>query len=162
MMTGMSVYSVAWGKWGGVIRHVVAWAWAWSVLACLDHLLRWLPSSGHLLLMKPLPWLKLSTSPITISTLRHLYKILLKHSCLHLLIYDNQGGDEQSRTMKRIFIFKCKAAEEVLEQTVAISRISSKPAEVLLPLRGLHLEGLLGVCLGDTVRLAMCLYFNHW
>ena len=74
-MTGMSVYSVAWGKWGGVIRHVVAWAW--SVLACLDHLLRWLPSSGHLLLMKPLPWLKLSTSPITISTLRHLYNILL-------------------------------------------------------------------------------------
>ena len=51
--------------------------WAWSVLACLDHLLRWLPSSGHLLLMKPLPWLKLSTSPITISTLRHLYNILL-------------------------------------------------------------------------------------
>ena len=55
--------------------------WAWSVLADLDPMLRWLPSSGHLLLMKPLPWLKLSSSPITISTLRHLYKILL-----HLLI----------------------------------------------------------------------------
>ena len=144
MMTGMSVYSVA---VGGVGRsdQVSGSTWAWSVLADLDPMLRWLPSSGHLLLMKPLPWLKLLSSPITISTLRHLYKILLKHSCLHLLIYDNQGGDEQSRTMKRIVIFKCKAAKEVLEQTVAISRISSKPDEVLLPLQGLHLEGLHGV-----------------
>ena len=58
MMTGMSVYSVAVGGVGWSDQACGS-TWAWSVLADLDPMLRWLPSSGHLLLMKPLPWLKL-------------------------------------------------------------------------------------------------------
>ena len=84
MMTGMSVYSVAWGKWGGVIRHVVAWAALASFFG--------------------------SSAADETSTLAEAFDFthynLYSTTSLQHPSYDNQGRDEQSRRMMRIFIFK--------------------------------------------------------